>query len=161
MYYCIFSIQILPFHPCHLEMREQAFFKLLKTPVLTWNLADLARLAFTSWTPCDCLHATLLPVTHLFVMYLTVLSTRLLTGEKTSIQSPLGVFTVWGYPRMYYKLPNGNHIFLLKGWRYFPVSLSYDFKLGSEVKVISDVWLFATPWTIQCMKFSKPEHWSG
>ena len=26
---------------------------------------------------------------------------------------------------------------------------------------LSCVWLFATPWTIQSMEFSKPEHWSG
>ena len=33
----------------------------------------------------------------------------------------------------------------------------------SEVKwkSLSPVWLFATPWTIHSMEFSKPEHWSG
>ena len=25
----------------------------------------------------------------------------------------------------------------------------------------SRVWLFATPWTVQFMKFSRPEYWSG
>ena len=26
---------------------------------------------------------------------------------------------------------------------------------------LSSVWLFSTPWTIQCMEFSRPEYWSG
>ena len=28
-------------------------------------------------------------------------------------------------------------------------------------KLLSCVWLFATPWTIQSMAFSRPEYWSG
>ena len=28
-------------------------------------------------------------------------------------------------------------------------------------KLISHVWLFVTPWTIQAMEFSRPEYWSG
>ena len=28
-------------------------------------------------------------------------------------------------------------------------------------KLLSRVWLFATPWTIQSMEFSRPEYWSG
>ena len=28
-------------------------------------------------------------------------------------------------------------------------------------KSLSPVWLFATPWTIQSMEFSRPEYWSG
>ena len=28
-------------------------------------------------------------------------------------------------------------------------------------KVLSCVWLFAIPWTIQSMEFSRPEYWSG
>ena len=28
-------------------------------------------------------------------------------------------------------------------------------------KSLSHVWLFATPWTIQSMEFSRPEYWSG
>ena len=35
----------------------------------------------------------------------------------------------------------------------------------SEVKLLSRVWLFATPWTIACqapsMRFSRQEYWSG
>ena len=31
----------------------------------------------------------------------------------------------------------------------------------SEWKALSRVWLFATPWTIQSMECSRPEHWSG
>ena len=32
---------------------------------------------------------------------------------------------------------------------------------SSEWKLLSHVWLFATPWTIQSMEFSRPEYWSG
>ena len=32
--------------------------------------------------------------------------------------------------------------------------------LLSEWKSLSHVWLFATPWTIQSMEFSRPEYWS-
>ena len=40
-----------------------------------------------------------------------------------------------------------------------------DYGLGDteelcEVKVLSYVQLFATPWTLQSMKFSRPEYWS-
>ena len=28
-------------------------------------------------------------------------------------------------------------------------------------KSLSRIWLFATPWTIQCMEFSRPEYWTG
>ena len=28
-------------------------------------------------------------------------------------------------------------------------------------KLLSSVWLFANPWTIQSMEFSRPEYWSG
>ena len=28
-------------------------------------------------------------------------------------------------------------------------------------KLLSRVWLFATPWTVQSMGFSRPEYWSG
>ena len=31
----------------------------------------------------------------------------------------------------------------------------------NEWKSFSCVWLFATPWTIQPMEFSRPEYWSG
>ena len=30
-----------------------------------------------------------------------------------------------------------------------------------EWKLLSSVWFFVTPWTIQFMEFSRPEHWSG
>ena len=29
------------------------------------------------------------------------------------------------------------------------------------VQSLSHIWLFVTPWTIQSMKFSRPEYWSG
>ena len=34
-------------------------------------------------------------------------------------------------------------------------------QLSIKWKWLSHVWLFATPWTIQSMKFSRPEYWSG
>ena len=37
--------------------------------------------------------------------------------------------------------------------------LSLNFKW--KWKSLSHVWLFATPWTIQPMEFSRTEHWSG
>ena len=40
---------------------------------------------------------------------------------------------------------------ILKAWN------SYLWK----VKWVSQVWLFATLWTIQSMEFSRPEYWSG
>ena len=30
-----------------------------------------------------------------------------------------------------------------------------------KVKLLSRVRLFVTPWTVQSMKFSRPEYWSG
>ena len=41
----------------------------------------------------------------------------------------------------------------------FPGPLSSGWKVKS-CSVMSD-WLFATPWTIQSMEFSRPEYWSG
>ena len=32
---------------------------------------------------------------------------------------------------------------------------------AQQWKSLSRVWLFATPWTIQSMEFSRPEYWSG
>ena len=34
-------------------------------------------------------------------------------------------------------------------------------KVWGKWKSVSRVWLFATPWTIQSMEFSRPEYWSG
>ena len=34
-------------------------------------------------------------------------------------------------------------------------------KVKWKSKSVSRVWLFATPWTIQPMEFSRPEYWSG
>ena len=41
-----------------------------------------------------------------------------------------------------------------------------DMKVKEEVKLLSRVWLFATPWTVahqapQAMEFSRQEYWSG
>ena len=38
-----------------------------------------------------------------------------------------------------------------------------DYKLDMEIKCksLSQVWLFATPWTIQSKELSRPENWSG
>ena len=45
------------------------------------------------------------------------------------------------------------------GWKV--VTLKYNLREWSEWKSLSGVWLFATPWTIQAMEFSRPEYWSG
>ena len=34
-------------------------------------------------------------------------------------------------------------------------------EISCEMKVAQHVQLFATPWTIQSMEFSRPEYWSG
>ena len=39
--------------------------------------------------------------------------------------------------------------------------LTYYSSLFFFLKSLSLVWLFATPWTIQSMEFSRPEYWSG
>ena len=38
--------------------------------------------------------------------------------------------------------------------------LNWTDPLKVKWKSLSHVWLFATPWTIQSMEFSRPEHWS-
>ena len=37
----------------------------------------------------------------------------------------------------------------------------FEIEMESEWKSLSRVLLFATPWTIQSMEFSRPEYWSG
>ena len=51
---------------------------------------------------------------------------------------------------------------------WYPYLLYPDFSLRwsnlghqSEWKLLSCVWLFRTPWTIQSMDFSRPEYWGG
>ena len=39
--------------------------------------------------------------------------------------------------------------------------LFWSFRLNQVQKSLSRVLLFATPWTIQPMEFSRPEYWSG
>ena len=44
--------------------------------------------------------------------------------------------------------------------------MNYSLAVNYEVKSLSRVWLFATPWTIACqaplsMEFSRQENWSG
>ena len=34
-------------------------------------------------------------------------------------------------------------------------------RLHTLSELLSCVWLFASPWTIPCMEFSRPEYWSG
>ena len=49
-------------------------------------------------------------------------------------------------------------------WKYvYDTILNEKSGLQSEVKwkALSRVQLFATPWTIQSMEFSRPEYWSG
>ena len=38
---------------------------------------------------------------------------------------------------------------------------SYLTQFLGNWKSLSRIWLFATPWTIQSMEFSRPEHWNG
>ena len=45
-------------------------------------------------------------------------------------------------------------------WKGFK-NKKYHRKLKWKWKWLSPVWLFATPWTIQSMEFSRPEYWSG
>ena len=40
---------------------------------------------------------------------------------------------------------------------FFPTWSAFDWNW----KLLSCFWLFATPWTIQSMEFSRPEYWSG
>ena len=39
--------------------------------------------------------------------------------------------------------------------------LFWSFRLNQVLKSLSLVQLFATPWTLQPMQFSRPEYWSG
>ena len=49
-------------------------------------------------------------------------------------------------------------IFWLPFWNIF----FHPFRLWKwKGKLFSCVWLFATPWTIQSMEFSRPEYWNG
>ena len=43
----------------------------------------------------------------------------------------------------------------------YEASCWYSWKQKSECKSLNRVWLFATPWTIQYMEFSRPVYWSG
>ena len=44
---------------------------------------------------------------------------------------------------------------------YHVKSAYYVLNILSEWKLLSCVWLFVTPWTIQSMEFSRPQYWSG
>ena len=55
-------------------------------------------------------------------------------------------------------LPPHWHI----GYHHRPLTLSAKADINiAKRKSFSHVWLFATPWTIQSMGFSRPEYWSG
>ena len=41
------------------------------------------------------------------------------------------------------------------------ISASLNIRLKCLAKLLSHVWLFATPWTVQSMEFSRPEYCSG
>ena len=66
-------------------------------------------------------------------------------------------------------LPNMPYAFLLlwpelcPHWKGHPPSqiLVTPFIIRWKWKSLSCVWLFATPWTIQSVEFSRPEYWSG
>ena len=57
------------------------------------------------------------------------------------------------------KLPQPQNIYLIKMCSHSMVPKSYEKKW--KWKLLSDVWFFANPWTIQSMEFSRPECWSG
>jgi len=44
---------------------------------------------------------------------------------------------------------------------YWALGSSTSLKVKVKVKVPQCIRLFATPWTIESMKFSRPEYWSG
>ena len=61
----------------------------------------------------------------------------------------------WTFPQPDFKLFKGmGKIACI--FPFNPKSLVYC----SEWKLLSRVWLFATPWTIQSMEFSRPKYWS-
>ena len=53
---------------------------------------------------------------------------------------------------------HGFHLLVGKGW---PEGLSKAAWLAVKWKSLTRGWLFATPWTIQSVEFSRPEYWSG
>ena len=63
--------------------------------------------------------------------------------------------------------PIAPNLVITEYWAELPVLYKPSRQLSicragiSRWKSLSRVWLFATPWTIQCMEFSRPEHWSG
>ena len=63
-----------------------------------------------------------------------------------------------------WKIETGMQKMTQKGRLKFSLQyLVYEkgFKNTTEVKLLSHVQLFVTPWTIQSMEFSRPEYWSG
>ena len=60
-------------------------------------------------------------------------------------------------------LPSSYHLFLFcrQILLYHPLLWIYMITFKWSEKSLSRVRLFATPWTIQSMEFSRPEYWSG
>ena len=52
-------------------------------------------------------------------------------------------------------------LYLIVNPKLFSLHYSHIHSADVKVKVLSCVRLFATPWTIQSMQFSRPEYWSG
>ena len=46
-------------------------------------------------------------------------------------------------------------------WSMLHTEVSSSWKKEKKWKSLSCVWSFATPWTVQSMKFSRAEYWSG
>ena len=79
------------------------------------------------------------------------------------------------FPPLYVLFPNCQCLFFIKLFflfsPYFHIThvsisiLSYIFifclSSSEKWKLLSRVWLFVTPWTIQFIEFSRPEYWSG
>ena len=57
-----------------------------------------------------------------------------------------------------------HQLTLVECWLSFIINILLPYQSNSPFwkwKLLSCVWLFATPWTIQSMEFSRPEYWSG
>ena len=64
------------------------------------------------------------------------------------------------YIFLYWKIYNESHIYIYIHINIYIYIHKHTHTHKVKWKSISRVWLF-TPWTIQSMKFSRPEYWSG
>ena len=69
------------------------------------------------------------------------------------------IHVFWSLYYIYYSYNKGSPVFNLDNLNTVFTSLLDPEKW--KWKSLSSVWLFATPWFIQSMEFSRPEYWSG